>query len=79
MSSPPAGKLMEVHTPARYDYYGTLWTLEYDRRHFLFDVQACSDVHVALAEAFGDDRHAYEVVIGGSGNTKSEIRNQTSG
>ena len=73
------GKLYEIHTPAQADFY-RLWTLEYDHKHLLFDVQACADVHVALAEALmTHESYAYEVVIGAQGNTVSEIRNTTSG
>ncbi|XP_066300036.1 MAM and LDL-receptor class A domain-containing protein 1-like [Branchiostoma lanceolatum] len=46
---------------------------------FEFEVQASSDVHVALSAQNQNLNNMYEVVIGGWGNTQSVIRTPTAG
>ena len=62
----------EFLTPASYSYTnyragigGATWTT--------FLVRACNDAHFGLMENVGDTI-AYEVIIGGSGNTRTAIR-----
>ena len=42
--------------------------------HIEFQVQAASDVHIALSPHLGDAVAMYEIVIGGWGNSLSVIR-----
>ena len=48
---------------------------------FIFDVQACSDAHIALSDGPLDsnESNAYEFVIGSWGNTRSAIRDGIQG
>ena len=44
-------------------------------KSFVFGVKACNDAHLALTAIAGDPtQKTYEIVIGGYGNTRSEIR-----
>ncbi|XP_060074536.1 doublecortin domain-containing protein 1-like [Ylistrum balloti] len=50
-------------------------------KHFMFEVRACNDAHIALMEEDSDekDKKMYEVVIGTNNNAKSAIRNKKEG
>ena len=73
------GKLTKVQTPPRYEY-NTAWISVSGHRDFTFDVQACSDVYLALSHIPSNYRTlTYEIVIGASGNTKTAIRTKVNG
>ncbi|CAH1794507.1 unnamed protein product [Owenia fusiformis] len=51
-----------------------------DKTWMIFDVQACSDAHLALAATSDDfSKNTYEIVIGGWSGTKSVIRDARGG
>ena len=56
-------------TGPSYGYTSVILAPAFD--HFLFNIMACSDAHLALSEKRDFSyQNAYEVVIGGSNNTK---------
>ena len=57
-------------TSAGYNYHYFPSMMDYIE----FQVQATSDVHIALSPRPGDDNAMYEIVIGGWGNEYSVIR-----
>ena len=65
---------MEVHTPPERSYH-RIWRSLQDRDGFVFRAQACWDAHLALGEIPGNIYvRAYEIVIGGWGNTQTALR-----
>jgi len=65
---------MLIHTPATYGFT-SMWYSAIARTSVHFKVRACSDVSIILAEHFSiTDYGVYEILIGGSNNTKSSIR-----
>ena len=66
--------MLDVDTHSRYAY-NTSWVDVVGKSSMVFQVKACSDVHLALARIPGEAQvQAYEVVIGGWENSKSVIR-----
>lgn len=57
-----------------FDYYYRYHPSPLPSNRVEFEVQATSDVHVALSSSNTGQGEAYEVVIGGWGNTQSVIR-----
>ena len=69
-----SGDTVEIDTHSRYSY-NTSWLDVVGKASFEFQIQACSDVHLALARIPGEAAvQSYEVVIGGWQNSKSAIR-----
>lgn len=51
------------------------WHTTVEEKSLFFKVRACSDVSVILTRYFGiSDYGVYEILIGGQGNTKVELR-----
>ena len=71
--------MIGLNTPANYEYEKVM--LAPRSTFFVFDVQTCSDAHIALAENIHDvsKDHVYEIVLGGWSNTKSVIRKEMQG
>ncbi len=59
-------------TSTLYNFY-TVWMTQHEHTSFVFKVKATNDAHIALS-AVEAHNPAYEVVLGGSGNTRSMIR-----
>ena len=58
-------------TPAKYDYQFLPEVSVSKKRSIVFRVRAKADAHIALASVYGDTTEkCYEVLIGGSGNTR---------
>ena len=62
---------MALYTPNVFGFHPAWMTLASDQTHVTFEVKACGDAHVYLAEYSGITMSdAYEVVIGGWDNTQ---------
>lgn len=62
------------YTPTSYQYKN-VWYSAVESKVISFKVRACTDVYIALTKYFGiTDSGVYEVLIGGQGNSKVEIR-----
>ena len=61
------------NTSTTYSYTSAWYHAGSKKKYVTFKVQACHDAHVALFDQFMLDI-AYEIVIGGSGNSLSAIR-----
>ena len=62
------GDMYTVNTPNEDRAYNTWISPKHD--NFVFEVQACSDVHVVLCDTPFLTAGAYEVVIGGWTNSR---------
>lgn len=72
-----SGRWVSAKTSITYSY-DHLWSTADHRTSLSFRVKACHDAHVALASTLADTRqHAYEIVLGASGNQYTIIRNMT--
>jgi len=59
----------------RYDY---AW-FQPAYKYVEFKVRACNDGHILLATSLNDETYGYEIVLGGYGNTASDIRRGSHG
>jgi len=62
-----------VKTPARFGF-DTLWLRQVQKTNVVFGVRTCNDAILALSEEMEKVSNSYEVVIGGYGNKRSDIR-----
>ena len=72
------GDLLEVATPDEY-MYETMWKSVKNRDHMAFQVRACQDAHLIIAQELGEQAtRVYEFSIGGWQNNQSVIRQNVS-
>jgi len=69
-----SAEVYRLSTTTLYSYDQHSYRVNARETFLTFNVQACNDAHVALFDQFGT-MEAYEVVLGGSSNTQSSIRN----
>ncbi|XP_013419331.1 uncharacterized protein LOC106180015 [Lingula anatina] len=61
------------HNPRFYEYLD----MNVENRNFIIiECKICNDMHVGLAEFWGEQTNIYEIVISGWGNTQSAIRGE---
>ncbi len=72
------GDTIKITTPDEYKYESL--SIRTTHRNFVFRVRTCMDAHIKLLpdEVSGIDDY-YEIVLGGYGNTQSDIRKPLSG
>lgn len=76
MRSLVSGERIHIYTPSTLTDFVFAWRTLYQQEYIVFQVEACSDCHVALSPTLGVDyvETYLDLVIGGWENTQSQIR-----
>jgi hypothetical protein len=63
---------LSLYTPSTGNGSPLLWTSVHHRSSVVFGIRSCSEAHVFLSQYFENTTsHVYEIIIGGSDNTRS--------